>query len=276
VPLVEQLAAEYSAKASAYDQFWAPVLRPFALPLLDALPLGGSRRVLDLGAGTGYLAHSIRARAPHSAIVLADCAVGMLQLAPTETWTSRVAVDAQDLAFAAGVFDVAVLAFVLFHVPDPRAALREVRRVLRPGGVIGITTWSEVEAMPAFDLWTQELDAAGAATVPRDPRMIQDALMDTPDKLAALLSESGFVDVRATQARFEHRFTPATLLDVQVGVCGAGRRLRTMTPEGAATCQARVAARLQQLSDEELAFRPDVNWGFATAPDSRLHPSAHT
>jgi SAM-dependent methyltransferase len=265
--LAEQLAVEYSAKARAYDRLWAPVLRPFVVPLLDTLPLRAAVRVLDLGAGTGHLAQPIRERAPGSTIVLADRAVGMLRLAPTGTRASRIVVDAQDLAFAAGVFDVAVLAFVLFHVPDPRAALREVRRVLRPGGVIGVVTWSEVEAMPAIEIWKEELDAAGAAPVARDPKLIQDALMNTPDKLAALLSECGFVDAHATQARFEHRFTAATLLEVQVGVCGAGRRLQTLAPEGAATCRARVAARLHQLSDEELAFRPDVNWGVGTAPN---------
>jgi len=215
---------------------------------------------------TGHLASPIGERAPTATVVLADRAIGMLRLAPSGVRTPRVVVDAQALGFAAVTFDVAVLAFVLFHVPDPRAALREVRRVLRPGGSIGVVTWSAVEAMPAFDVWQEELEAAGAAAVARDPKLVQDALMDTPDKLGGLLRECGFVDARARQVRCEHRFTAASLVEVQTRVGAAGRRLRTLTPERAAACRSRVVARIHALSQDELAFRPDVNWAVASAP----------
>lgn len=49
--------------------------------------------------------------------------------------------DAGRLAFADAVFDVAVLASMLFHVPDMVAALAEARRVLCPSGAVGVTTW---------------------------------------------------------------------------------------------------------------------------------------
>src|SRR5262249_19251521 len=149
----------------------------------------------DLGAGTGHLHDPIRARAPECDLVLADRAAGMLRLAPTGTRTSRVVVDAHHLAFADGVFDVAVLAFVLFHLPEPKGGLREARRVLRPGGVIGVVTWGASAAMPGGEVSTEELDALGAAPDSRNPSTMQHALMDTPEKLSSLLVECGFGDV---------------------------------------------------------------------------------
>jgi hypothetical protein len=48
-------ASLYSSDAEAYEASWAPVLRPQALRLLEALPLDGATRVLDAGAGVGSL-----------------------------------------------------------------------------------------------------------------------------------------------------------------------------------------------------------------------------
>jgi ubiquinone/menaquinone biosynthesis C-methylase UbiE len=56
--------------------------------------------------------------------------------------------DAMALGLRAGSFDVAVLAFVLFHVPDPVAALVEVRRALRRRGSVGLTTWAAEPTTP--------------------------------------------------------------------------------------------------------------------------------
>jgi ubiquinone/menaquinone biosynthesis C-methylase UbiE len=46
-----------------------------------------------------------------------------------------------------------IMAFVLFHVPEPATALGEVRRVLKAGGNIGLTTWGYDRGAPALNIW---------------------------------------------------------------------------------------------------------------------------
>jgi ubiquinone/menaquinone biosynthesis C-methylase UbiE len=52
----------------------------------------------------------------------------------------RIIADAAKLPFNSASYDVVIMAFVLFHVPEPETALGEVRRVLRAAGNVGLTT----------------------------------------------------------------------------------------------------------------------------------------
>jgi SAM-dependent methyltransferase len=166
--------------------------------------------------------------------------------------------DAQQLALRAQSFDVALLAYVLFLCPEPIAALREVHRVLRAPGAIGVVTWGPGAVVPGSATWTEELDALGVAEPPRDAGVAHHALMDTPDKLAALLAEAGF-DVESTRRDdFQFRWSARRLVMIHAHFGSAAHRLAGVAPALRAECGRRVHRRLLQLDPVQRVCRLQV------------------
>jgi SAM-dependent methyltransferase len=249
-----RLARRYTEDAEAYRRLWAPVVRPHGLALLRELNVERARRVLDVGTGVGVLLPDIREAAPAAFVVGVDRSEGMLALAPWNT--IRAAMDGARLAFKPNVFDVLVMTFVLQHFPDPADALWEARRVLRPGGRIGLATWGEDPGCPAFDAWEEELDAHGAP--PEDPVVAPIASVDSQDDVGALLENAGFWAVRTWSARLDNRMDAETFLSCRTGLGRAKRRFESLDPDARGRCLARVRQRLAGLSPADLVERDEV------------------
>lgn len=123
-----------------------------------ALPAGSS--VLDLGCGPGWLWENAKECFPPGLhLTLADLSPGMVDEAvhrakATNCYASvdgQVA-DAAALPFADESFDAVLACHMLYHVSDVRVALEEMRRVLRPGGVVFVTTNLEGNMAPFYAL----------------------------------------------------------------------------------------------------------------------------
>lgn len=261
---VERLTEEYSDSAAAYARHWAPVLRPYAVRLLDELPLEHADRVLDVGTGTGELLPRLRERASGAQAIGVDRSVGMVREARRRGRAPVVGSDARSLPFPAGTIDVVTLPFVLFHVPRSVEALREVRRVLRPGGALGLTTWSrESHSLPGEELWLDELDRIGAGPDPRPESVRRYEATGDPSRLVRLLGEAGFPVARCWTRRFVRRWQPGPLADVLRRFGPTGRRLAALPRRQRAPCLSRLQQRTRRLSGEDLVWRPEVVYGVA-------------
>jgi trans-aconitate methyltransferase len=241
----------YTPMALAYDEIWAPLLRPFGLKLLRMLDIASPRRVLDLGCGVGSLLPDIEERFPGAAVIGSDLTEGMLRIAPSRF--GRIAMDCTRSAIAAGSVDAIVSAFMLFHVPDPGAALRCMLEILRPGGGVAIAVWGSNADEPGVQVWSEELDAAGAGP---DPAAVGppdgDGQVKSAEKLAGLLSATGFVEVSAELDGWEQRWTPAAFMDWRTRMTDSRRRLSTLDPLAQAACIERVRERVSTLPAQAL------------------------
>lgn len=115
-----------------------------------ALSLGAAPRVLDVATGTADLAIAIADLTPGAKVVGLDPSEGMLaigrQKVARRDLAERIELvvgDAQELPYPSCAFDAATIAFGIRNVPDRPRALRELARVVRPGGRIAILELGE-------------------------------------------------------------------------------------------------------------------------------------
>lgn len=140
--------------AEIYDRKFVPALfGQFAPIIADALSIGDGEAVLDVGCGTGIAALAALGRVgPEGRVAAVDINPGMLAVARTKS--DRVAwhaAAAEALPFADATFDAVLCQFALMFLADRTKALREMRRVTKPGGRIGLFVWDSVENSPGYD-----------------------------------------------------------------------------------------------------------------------------
>ena len=136
--------------ADAYEPLWRTQLADAQTALLASAGLAPGERVLDVACGTGLISlPAARAVGPHGQVLGIDLSGQMVESARArarERRTPNIAferMDAEALDLPDASFDVALCALGLMYVPDPAQALREMRRVLRPDGRLGVAVWGE-------------------------------------------------------------------------------------------------------------------------------------
>jgi SAM-dependent methyltransferase len=126
-----------------------------------------ARTVLDVGCGNGRYLRWIQTSRPTSRVVGIDISPDMLEHARRDTGCRLVAVaDAQTLPCRGGTFDAALAMHVLYLLPDPRAALAELFRVVRAGGVVIVGT----SARDDKQLVARVIDESACGLLPKSVR----------------------------------------------------------------------------------------------------------
>jgi len=199
-------AYDDDASAMSYAQHFDPAFgRRFAERALDALVVVRGARVLDVACGTGVFgrlcAHVV---GPSGRVVGIDpsaiAVAAARRIDPTSTVDWRHW-DEGGLPFDDGTFDVVACQHALHRFPDPVLILEEMRRVLAPGGRLGITLWGPIEENPAF---AAQLDATVKAGL--DESGVVDALLEAftwhgTEDLEELAQRAGLVDVSCQTIR---------------------------------------------------------------------------
>lgn len=193
--------------AEVYEAFFVPALfQEWAPKVADAAQLAAGQKVLDVACGTGVLARKAAKRvAPGGAVAGLDRNEGMLAVArrtaPAIEWRQGMA---ESLPFADRSFDAVISQFGLMFFEDRAGALREMWRVLRPGGRLAVAVWDVLEHSPGYAAMVvllQRLFGDRAADALRAPFVLGD-----PEALRALFAKSGIpaVDIRTSNgsARF--------------------------------------------------------------------------
>lgn len=183
----------------------APTADRFNNPLLDACGLSEGDRVLDLASGAGEPALSAADRVgPGGQVVATDLAPGMLQGLKARGGADRlhlVASDMQRLPFSDRLFDRVCCRFGIMFVPDPVAALCEIRRVLRPGGKTAFVVWETQAEQTMFRALAAAVETA--ADIRADAHHLQIFRFAGEGVLADLFRMAGFSDVTDTPTGFD-------------------------------------------------------------------------
>jgi SAM-dependent methyltransferase len=252
----------------SYEAYMGRWSRPIAARFLDWLAMPDGLDWLDVGCGTGALSGAVVKTQKPKSLVAVDPSAGFVAKArenvPHAAADFRVG-DAQSLPLEANSRDVAVSALALNFIPDKVTALREMKRVTRPGGTIAFYVWDYpgggVEFMRAFWEAATALDPA-AGELTEDSRFP----FCTPAGLAGLAEEAGLGSVACTALEaptvfrdFEDYWTPFTL-----GAGPAPGYCVSLAPAARECLKAKLSETLPRRADGAIPLKARA-WALKTA-----------
>ena len=144
--------------------------------VIDLAGLDGGELVADVGCGNGAYLAELAGRGHAGPVLGLDLSPGMLRAAHDRAPGAGLTVaDAATLPLPGGVLDVALAMHMLYHVPEPAAAVRELRRVTRPGGRVLVVLNGDDHLRELRDAVGEWLPEAGAHLASQHERLTLEA-----------------------------------------------------------------------------------------------------
>ncbi len=208
----EGVVGVFSRAASTYDSHGPRFFAQLGQRLVAVSHVTPGANVLDVAAGRGAVLFAAADQVgPAGHVVGIDLAENMVRETTADIQSAgRQNVEmrqmsADQLDFPDASFDSVLCGFALWFFPQPHHTLQEFSRLLKPGGSVGLTTWTE--DCP-FLVWVrEELRASLPPQAPPPNRGTADPSFDTPAKLEAALQQAGFANIEISMEEHDYVYS---------------------------------------------------------------------
>lgn len=252
-----------TSPSEIYERYIVPgIFARWSEVHLDLVAPQPGERVLGLACGTGIVARTAASMVqPGGEVIGVDFSPAQITMArsidPSIEWREG---DAGSLSFGDGELDLVVCQHGFQFFPDRVQAVREIHRVLKPGGRVGIAVWSSIDRLPGYAALIHALErrvGPSAAGLMTDISVLSD-----PGEVRQFLSDGGFPDAEVRTISLDVVFASADEFTRAIAVGSIMRRTQTeFSEETLALLSADVTA------DMESSIRAD---GFAFPMEAHL------
>jgi SAM-dependent methyltransferase len=277
----DQEPERWNDHVAVYEEVFEPLTNAFASRALDHLELRPHDRLIDVGAGAGgaaliAAAHGLNVLAIDASpqmvariVARANGATGDLRRVDLGRVEAEI-MDGTALSLPDASFDAAISVFGVILFPDADSGMREIARVLNPGGRAAIVTWTETER---YELAARLIDAIAAVRGPQPPPAALPAQLRFRDQAALrrLLADAG-LDVSAI-VRVEERWrVPSArwIADRIAFAPGMAAMVGALGTDRAAVLDAFIAALERDQGRGEVALSAVAHIGLGRKPAALL------
>jgi ubiquinone/menaquinone biosynthesis C-methylase UbiE len=199
-----------------YEAFWVKQLKPAQDLLLEMAHLQEGEKVLESACGTGLVSFKAREKVTEKGLVWGtDISEKMVEIASAMAMNKKISqikferMDAEELNMDPSFFDVAICALGLMYVPDPLKALKEMYRMLKPGGRAVAAVWGQ----RGHCGWAEIFDIVDKRVASEVCPMFFN--LGNPQMLLLTFKAAGFTRIR------EERLSAILQYDTAEQACGA-------------------------------------------------------
>ncbi len=205
------ILACWDRTAPKYGLVGPPIFSISGQRLLELMSLEPGDRLLDVACGRGAVAiPAAQIVGPSGLVTATDYSPCMVAEAEKEAKKHSLSnitcacMEAQNLEFPDNSFHALTCGFALFFFPDMRRSLAEMRRVLVPGGKLGLSLWGKGTIVPQWPILGETIKEYGLRPVVPNP------IAWKPEDIDPLLTSTGFSDIEIVEERYDLPFREAS------------------------------------------------------------------